>query len=183
MFFSSGMTRDRILHKMAGYYKVPYVVAGSFVYGSGFGSDTAGTGDIEISQQAGYYSLKAETLQNDKYRLLVLSPIYDFTQIDKIFVTFACAAGSVGSKYFTIGACSYDATTLNANPDISLLTEHGPAKVKQATARTSTKAVESQIIDVSGLIGNGHIFFEIYAYSDVGPDSSELKVYSVVLEA
>ena len=183
MFFTTGMSRNRILNTMSGYFKVPYCVGGSFVYGSGFGADYAGTGDIAISQQAGYYSLKAQTLINDKYRALFLSPIYDLTQLDYLFVTFACQAGSVGGKYFTIGVCTYDAVDLNADPDISLLTEHGAAKVKQATARTSTHSIESQKVDIRSLTGSGHIFYEIYAYNDLGADESELKVYTSVLEA
>lgn len=183
MFFTRGITANRLLSTLTGLEKIPHVQNGTVCDHTGFGLSEAGTGTLTLTNETGFLGVHVNTASGVKHRCLVLSKIYDLTAIKRIYVNFACVATTAGGKYYTIGAVDNYHASLNVDPDISLLTEHGSAFVKQATARTSTHVIETQVIDVTDLNGYCKVFFEMYTYFSSGTDACELRVYNVVLEA
>jgi len=188
MFFTRGITANRILSTLTHVIKVPIYTAGLYLNSAGWGaleSNSGAGGTFDLSEHEGYFQVLAESVgAGDKYRCVVLSNIYDLTAFNKLYVQFATVSGTVGSKYFTIGAVRSTQADLNAtDPDISLLDVAGATYCKQATPIITTHAIQSQAVDISDLTGNCNIFFEVYCSDSMAGDDETLKVYSVVLEA
>jgi len=184
MFFSQGFTANRALNALTGVIKIPYMVNGTVADQTGFGFDSAGSGDFTLSVEEGFYQIAVtSTGAGDKYRAIFTSKLIDLTAIDRLYITSACVAGSVGSKYFTTGVVKSGYENLNIDPDITLLVAAGASNVSIITARTSTHAIETKVLDVSSLEGYYKIFMELYATDAAGADTSTLKMYNVVMEA
>lgn len=184
MFYSRSVTYGRIEAALTGILKIPHIQAGCLLDHTGFGFDEAGNGtsSVELDKDGFINFIGESTLAGDKYRCLYLSKIYDLTHISWIYVKWQTIAGSAGSKHFAVGAVRSTKASLNTDPDISLVDEVGSTDLKQRALITSHD-IESYAIDVRTLSGNCNIFVEMYCYDSVAGDTSQVKIFDIVLEA